>query len=1145
MLFVGAGVSRNPPSSLPLFPGLAQEIARLASEPFDKRMPTDVFLGRLDDKEDFDARGHAKRIVGRPESNFNPTHEAIVRLAALSTPRIITTNYDDHLSSAASAAGIDLGDRFEAPALPLGGSFSGLAHIHGSVMRPASDFVLTDRDFGHAYLTEGWAAKFLQQVFTKYAVLFIGYSHDDVVMNYLAMGLPPNADRFALTSDPKAERWKRLQIQPVGYPAGRTHSEVPKALDAWTARTSMGLMDHHSKMSEIIAGGPPKSPVESDYLDSMIHTPQGVRVFVEVAKDPSWLEWIEPKDVFKSLFVAGSELTDSSRALGLWFAKTYAADVKKSDFALRTLERLGQDISEELLQVLAWTTKDLWGLDPVAARRWQALLASSLGSASNTSDAFGALLYGVGGGGLADGVVLRRQLLPRLVLRRGFSWGSEPVVRPSVELTWPFDAYLMLELWSAGTLPVDRTDLISTFEQAVLDAYDLADAYDGGEAWDEISYRREAIEGSDPDGHGEAIDFIIEALRDCVDQAPLDLKLALANRWVRSRRAILRRLALHVQVESGKSVDSRVKWLSRSGALHDYSSRHELHRLLEAILPSSQPATRALLLETTLAGLNSDADERLVVSAINLLSTYKRLAPGWSEAKSALARLRRRYPSLKPSRDPWNQDRGVTIWTPSAPASAEDWLQRVRVDGPANALDWLMDLDYSGVGPDSPDWDAALVLIRSAVAVDPTIGTPLWQALSTRAYDEKDVAIRSSILSGLASAELPTDWAAALALATETSSEEWALRPISDLLLAVSKSDSAALADLKLAKSLAAGLVDKHGASFSHSDTSDWVFLGLNHWPGLLAQFWVHEIGQRWKAEKEAWIGLDEEERSALRGLLTGTQHLVDAALPMVAAETYFLFSADENFTAQELFPLFDHDSNGDRAWQAYLHNPRVNNRMLERGFLQVVRNGLSRPGVLAATHLNTQYQQLVASICTFLDVDDATRTDVIDEIVLDGVESITAFVASLQVVLGRIEDSDRVGTMWDRWIQNACRRRLDGIPREPSPEELAAWMDVSLAVGSAIPQALALMRTRPGGFGRRFALREIGASLASKHPLEMVEHLELREASTPELDQLQLYSLRDAITALLQVIGPEPLRPLVARLVERGIPRAEDWLEV
>jgi len=61
--------------------------------------------------------------------------------------------------------------------------------------------VLTDSDFGRAYLTEGWTRRFLQQLFSKYTILFIEYGHNDIVIEYLARGLPPQADhpgRFAL-----------------------------------------------------------------------------------------------------------------------------------------------------------------------------------------------------------------------------------------------------------------------------------------------------------------------------------------------------------------------------------------------------------------------------------------------------------------------------------------------------------------------------------------------------------------------------------------------------------------------------------------------------------------------------------------------------------------------------------------------------------------------------------------------------------------------------------------------------------------------------------------------------------------------------------------------------------------------------------
>src|SRR5690554_7670999 len=43
-----------------------------------------------------------------------------------------------------------------------------------------SGLVITDREFGRAYLTEGWARRFLVALFRKYVVLFVGYSHDDL-----------------------------------------------------------------------------------------------------------------------------------------------------------------------------------------------------------------------------------------------------------------------------------------------------------------------------------------------------------------------------------------------------------------------------------------------------------------------------------------------------------------------------------------------------------------------------------------------------------------------------------------------------------------------------------------------------------------------------------------------------------------------------------------------------------------------------------------------------------------------------------------------------------------------------------------------------------------------------------------------------
>ncbi|KUK82574.1 MAG: hypothetical protein XD96_0775 [Petrotoga mobilis] len=95
---------------------------------------------------------------------------------------------------------------YRAPALPLGHQFSGIIYLHGCVDQKPEELILTDKDFGRVYLTEGWATRFLVEVFGNYKVLFVGYSHNDLPMEYLGRGLPPETTRFALVPEEETEK---------------------------------------------------------------------------------------------------------------------------------------------------------------------------------------------------------------------------------------------------------------------------------------------------------------------------------------------------------------------------------------------------------------------------------------------------------------------------------------------------------------------------------------------------------------------------------------------------------------------------------------------------------------------------------------------------------------------------------------------------------------------------------------------------------------------------------------------------------------------------------------------------------------------------------------------------------------------------
>ena len=211
-VFAGAGVSMGEPACLPNFKTLTKELAQGTGEDLGDAEPEDRFLGRLNTDKRVQVHERAAELLTGRCPRPTALHRDLLRLfpGGRST-RIVTTNFDLLFEQAAAEG--DAGSNaevFKAPALPLGRDFSGIVHVHGAVDRPET-MVLTDKDFGRAYLTDGWARRFLVDLFRSWTVLFVGYSHGDTVMNYLARALPAGGvERFALTDEAEDGRWSRL-----------------------------------------------------------------------------------------------------------------------------------------------------------------------------------------------------------------------------------------------------------------------------------------------------------------------------------------------------------------------------------------------------------------------------------------------------------------------------------------------------------------------------------------------------------------------------------------------------------------------------------------------------------------------------------------------------------------------------------------------------------------------------------------------------------------------------------------------------------------------------------------------------------------------------------------------------------------------
>lgn len=259
VIFAGAGVSMDAPSNYPDFDALAAQVGG-DSYPRQEDEAIDRYLGRLR-AAGLTVHERVRRILSNPESLPNLTHQALINIFKRPDDfRIVTTNFDRHFTMTASDRfGKAMPEVFCAPALPIGSEFTGIIYLHGSVEKQANRLILTDSDFGRAYITEAWATRFLERLFSHFVVLFVGYSHQDMLLSYLARGLTagaPGPGRFALTTPDDDSRWKNLGITPIHYPLSAPpelpHSQLQIALTAWATQSQAGALAVEERVRSIV-----------------------------------------------------------------------------------------------------------------------------------------------------------------------------------------------------------------------------------------------------------------------------------------------------------------------------------------------------------------------------------------------------------------------------------------------------------------------------------------------------------------------------------------------------------------------------------------------------------------------------------------------------------------------------------------------------------------------------------------------------------------------------------------------------------------------------------------------------------------------------------------------------------------------------
>ncbi|WP_316668271.1 SIR2 family protein [uncultured Propionibacterium sp.] len=1091
VVFVGAGASIKAPSSLPSFKSLTKTLAEMARVPFlvedgiDKDgavrwvepQELDRFLGRM--PKDFALHRHAMELVS-PEGSFpNSTHGAVIHLADSGGGlRIVTTNYDDHLADAAGEAGIDIRGRWNAPLLPQGDDFEGLVHLHGSIKGDSRGVVLTDKDFGEAYLSNGWATRFLVPMFRRYVVLFIGYSYGDLIMRYLTRGLSSGVRCYVMMDSSKADAddWRSLGVTPIGYSvSGNDHGALVDALRGWDELARMRHPEHRDRMTKIVKSGKDVlAAVDRDYLLGQLATVRGVenfeascRLLSAPAEKNSWLRWIETEVPDFSRAFRGETVGEATKKLLQWFAETFIADPKLHGAALQAVRRLGQRFNDDLLSLARLAAVDLGVKDEVAGNRWKMFLLTSVGRPV-MAPYRGPLPHEPGASG-EHMAVLTEALRPHLILSSHSDYSDENLAFPHCEPKWEIDGpslsshlKMVVEQAEPGNL-----ELGLMLEKALLSVYHLTDAYHDSKVYRMFDELIQFVDMSDePYCHRTPVNSLVDALRDYGVKAMTSGE-NLVQRWWSFDWPLFQRLAVHLVTESGMNADDKITWVLDHDALYLYVLKPEVLRLLIDSVAQATSQVKDKLLARIMSGSyphgeqNTDYSNELAdYDHYTILSLLHRKDPQWDEVDEILRSLELQYPKLEP---PDYQDLVQRVKGGGAggkaPMPMKDFL-RLLHENPGGVMKDLLGREYSPWGTSESTWCDARAMVTRACEGQAGAGRLIIQGMEEQAEGHEDRVkdLRRAVVESWGKADLSGVEEPVIRTVGELvdSSDESDLNAVGDFLVEQIKiqKDSIESSLIVSMRGFAKDLWSRHATSFKHEENVSLAGVSpLYCWPGSVARYWVMESCRRRRAPSEKQC-LNEEEKTALTGLLRAPARALDATLPALANHLAFLFDVDPGFVQDELIPFFDTST---LAWSAYLCNPFWTSGLLNSGLLQSMINFWPRIDDLEGS-IKEKFIALTLDALSSTDTCSDERAGLLDRTVLvkDGAFAVP-FARSVMIFL----DLDRVDEteVWRTWLKDHVARRLDGLPREAKKDELECWADVVPFVGDAVPEAVTMMQ--------------------------------------------------------------------------------------
>ena len=204
-------------------------------------------------------------------------------------------------------------------------------HLHGHVTdgydaAHDDEFVLSSADFGRAYLSDGWATRFIRNLIDHYRLVFVGYTADDPPVQYLLEALNRDGERgaglyaFQSGDDENATAlWEHKGVRAIAYDPADGHAQLWRSLEAWAERARDPVAWTARALTAAKAGPRPLTPVQRGQVRHIVSTAPGAHAFADAAPSAEWLCCFDARARYTTPFKApsGDGVVDLFQAYGL------------------------------------------------------------------------------------------------------------------------------------------------------------------------------------------------------------------------------------------------------------------------------------------------------------------------------------------------------------------------------------------------------------------------------------------------------------------------------------------------------------------------------------------------------------------------------------------------------------------------------------------------------------------------------------------------------------------------------------------------------------------------------------------------------------------------------------------------------------